>query len=146
MEIKLNIYPCNRKIYGRSIITHSHCKWSVNALCLKFAHLSSIGSQYGEIDFEFLGNSTWKLYMILDSYTNQYTQQKGGWKQQFHMWFDPNFDFLNYTINCNQRRVQGLVKDMNGRKMSWTWIRKWTKTTSAARYSKTSVGEDPPYS
>ncbi|KAJ0575772.1 putative xyloglucan:xyloglucosyl transferase [Helianthus annuus] len=52
-------------------------------------YLSSKGSNWDEIDFEFLGNLS----------------GKGNREQQFYLWFDPTADFHTYSILWNPQRI-----------------------------------------
>ncbi|TYK11853.1 xyloglucan endotransglucosylase/hydrolase protein 22-like isoform X1 [Cucumis melo var. makuwa] len=70
--------------------------------------LSSEGSMWDEIDFEFLGNLSGEPYIL---HTNVYSQGKGDKEQQFYLWFDPTADFHTYSILWNPQRIIFSVDD-----------------------------------
>ncbi|XP_004146306.1 xyloglucan endotransglucosylase/hydrolase protein 24 isoform X1 [Cucumis sativus] len=71
-------------------------------------YLSSKGSMWDEIDFEFLGNLSGEPYIL---HTNVYSQGKGDKEQQFYLWFDPTDDFHTYSILWNPQRIIFSVDD-----------------------------------
>ncbi|XAR58135.1 Xyloglucan:xyloglucosyl transferase [Bertholletia excelsa] len=71
-------------------------------------YLSSKGSTWDEIDFEFLENLSGDPYIL---HTNVFSQGKGNREQQFYLWLDPTADFHTYSILWNPQRI---VFSVNG--------------------------------
>ncbi|KAJ8750954.1 hypothetical protein K2173_016135 [Erythroxylum novogranatense] len=67
---------------------------------------SLAGSNWDEVDFEFLGNVSGDPYTV---HTNVYTQGKGNREQQFRLWFDPAKNFHTYSILWNRKTIIFLV-------------------------------------
>ncbi|XP_037497281.1 probable xyloglucan endotransglucosylase/hydrolase protein 23 [Jatropha curcas] len=61
-------------------------------------YLSSKGSTWDEIDFEFLGNLSGDPYIL---HTNVFSQGKGNREQQFNLYYD----FHTYSILWNSQRI-----------------------------------------
>ncbi|CAN1161146.1 Xyloglucan endotransglucosylase protein 6 [Linum perenne] len=66
------------------------------------AFMSSEGTNHNKFDFEFLGNTSGKPYVVQ---TNLYVNGVGNREQRLNLWFDPTMDFHNYSIFWNPSQV-----------------------------------------
>eukprot|EP01018_Ginkgo_biloba_P021202 Gb_10500 [translate_table: standard] len=72
-------------------------------------YLTSHTDNHDEIDFEFLGNSPGKPYVVQ---TNVFANGYGNREQRIHLWFDPTADFHRYRILWNQFQIVLLVDNV----------------------------------
>ena len=68
--------------------------------------MSSETNQHDELDFEFLGNTSGKPYLLQ---TNVFSAGVGGREQRIYLWFDPTADFHTYSVTWTRKRVVFLV-------------------------------------
>ncbi|EFJ10334.1 hypothetical protein SELMODRAFT_427286 [Selaginella moellendorffii] len=79
---------------------------TVTSFYLQTDSTPSIGPDYYEYDFEFLGNVSGEPYIVQ---TNVYAGGKGGREQRIYLWFDPTVDFHTYTMSWTKQHTVFLV-------------------------------------
>ncbi|KAL2621150.1 hypothetical protein R1flu_001355 [Riccia fluitans] len=69
-------------------------------------YMASTFKKWGELDFEFLGNSTGQPTILQ---TNVFSEGVGNREQRIYLWFDPSADYHEYGILWNQALILFLV-------------------------------------
>ncbi|XP_058201334.1 xyloglucan endotransglucosylase protein 7-like isoform X2 [Rhododendron vialii] len=105
---------------GSAVVSKSLYLFARADMKIKLVHGNSAGTVttfymimkgmiHHEIDFEFLGDVSGKLYTLQ---TNIYVYGHGNKEQRFHLWFDPTLDFHTYTILWNSQNIIFYVEEI----------------------------------